>query len=418
MKQKVSSTNMNYKTFHSNVPKNKMRRDILYLFTAFIYISCTTTVQDDSTYDGQLTYLQAQYKHFNAQAPRFFLFGMGNREKYVYKDYKLININNDSIVFTAKNVLNDSIIPSDYCVQIETSEGQIEIKEDEEGIWINKGGELQFLSGQNCHISLPSFNQFKYGKVLRVLHHELLFNIRDSRIYPNILCYEEPFYRDAFMAILCLEKTGNTVLLLPWLSCIKDIYDMQNHEPEADNLGELLYMLSFIPKDSNQILKQNLKKEIELRTIYNDKHQYINGHTDGSNNAEYQTQILKFALQKNGYHDHFTSVPQEEVGDYYDLCWFTLGRSHSRSLGRWCKDLRFNYEDSPFPYLQWARSHYYSNSNAAFNNQRYPLSWEKRGGSAHFEGMGIISTQAVKERICYPHTWTAAEIFLKLYHEQ
>ena len=390
-----------------------MKRDIPFLLTVLICITCTSP-HDDRTYDGQLSHLQTQYRQFDVKAPRFFLFGMGNREKYVYRDYMLININNDSVVFTIKNALRDSIMPSDYCVLIETSEGQIGIKEDEEGIWVSKGGERQLLSGQNCHLNLPSFEQFKYGKVLRVLHHELLFNIRNSRIYPNILCYKEPFYRDAFMATLCIEKTGNTDLLHPWL----EIYDMQNGEAEADNLGELYYMLSFIPKDSNQIFKQLLFKEIEKQTVHKNGYQYIKGHTDGANNAEYQTQILKYAFHKNGNSDHFTSAVKDEAGDYYDLCWFTQGKKHYRSLNRWYQDLRFNYEDSPFPYLQWARSHYYSNNDAAFNNQRYPLSWEKRGGKAHFDGMRIISKQAVKDSICYPHTWTAAEIFLKLYNEK
>ena len=32
--------------------------------------------------------------------------------------------------------------------------------------------------------------------------------------------------------------------------------------------------------------------------------------------------------------------------------------------------------------------------------------------------MRIISVEAVANRICYPHSWTAAEMFLKLYDEK
>lgn len=117
-----------------NLIKIIMKRGLLYFFTALLCISCTTAY-DERTYDGQLSNLQTQYKRINIQAPRFFLFGMGNREKYLYKDYKLINISNDSVAFMAERPLHDSIMPSEYCVLIETSEGQIEIKEDEEGIW-------------------------------------------------------------------------------------------------------------------------------------------------------------------------------------------------------------------------------------------------------------------------------------------
>ena len=394
-----------------------MKKTTLILLIAIIVQACSESY-DFNTYNGQLLALRAQYKHFNTHAPRFFLFGMGNRSKFVYKDFKLTNIENDSVVYSVPNAICDSIMPSEYCVQIKTENEIIEIKEDEKGIWILNKNNKQLLPGKKCIINLPSFNQFKYGKVLKVLHHELLFNIRDHRIFPNILVYKEPFYRDAFMASLCLEITGNTTLLHPWISETTDIYDMQNGEEEPDNLGELLYLLSFLPSNSIQGLKNKLLNEIVEKTIRKDEYLYIKGHTDGADNAEYQTQILKLALQKNGISEDFTNTPTEDSGDYYDLCWFTKGNNHRRTLLRFYQDFRFNFDDSPFPYLQWARSHYYSNYNAAFNLQDYPLSWEKRGGIAHFEGMAIISKRAVEEQICYPHIWTAAEMFLKLYEEQ
>lgn len=381
------------------------------------FVGCKKHSENQS-YTGELAILQSQYKAFNANAPRFFLFGMGNRDKFIYKDFQVTAIDNDSVVLRVENALMDTIMPADYCVIIKTKKGTVKINEDEDGIWITENNYRQQLSPKECHLRLPSFNNFKYGKVLRVLHHELLFNIQNSRIYPNILVYDAPFYRDAFMGALCLEKTGNMHLIESWLLEEKDIYDMQNREAEADNLGEMLYLLSFIPSDSNKILRETLMAEIKKQSIHLGDFLYIKGHTDGSLNAEFQTQILKIAFQKNKMNDNYTNAPESDAGDYYDLCWFTKGPNHSRNIERWYKDLRFNYKDSPFPYLQWARAHYYNNSNAAFNCQQYPLSWEKRGGSAHFDGMHIISNDAVKERICYPHTWTAAEMFLKLYEER
>lgn len=388
-----------------------------FLISIIVCISCCTQDVTDN-YQMQLSNIRSHYKSFDAGAPHFFLFGMGNRDKYVYKDYQLIDIDNDSIIFHAKEAIFDSIIPSKYCVNIGTSEGVITIEEDESGIWINQGKDKKLVNSKECELKLPSFQNFKYGEILRVLHHELLINIKDSRIYPNILVYRKPFFRDAFMAALCLEKTGNTHLIESWLLEEKDVYDMQNGEAEVDNLGEMLYLLSFVPSDSNKILRDSLMAEIEKQTIRQGKFQYIQGHTDGSDNAEYQTQILKYAYKKNKLNDGYTMVPKNVAGYYYDLCWFTQGSNHSRSMERWYKDLHFNYKDSPYPYLQWARAHYFNNTNAAFNCQQYPLSWEKRGDKAHFDGMRIISNKAVEERICYPHTWTAAEMFLKLYEEQ
>lgn len=394
-----------------------MKNIVLFSLLSIIILACSEHTEL-TTYKSQLDELQRQYKTFHAYAPRFFLFGMGNREKFIYKEHCLINIDRDSIVFKANDVISDSIIPDSYMVEIKTKQGLIKIIEDDSSIWIIQDNYRENLSEKKCAINLPSFNGYKYGKVLRVLHHEILINIRDSRIYPNIFVYQEPFYRDAFMASLCLEKTNNTHLIIPWITQINCVYDMQNGEPEVDNLGELLYMLSYIPKDSNLSIRQEVRKQIEQQTIKMGTKIYVKGHTDGSDNAEYQTQILKLALKKNGMKDHFTTTPPEEAGPYFDLCWFTQGSSHKRDLSQLYRDIRFNYEDSPFPYLQWARAHYYDNHQAPFNNQPYPLSWEKRGGSAHFDGMCIISEKASDDRICYPHVWTAAEMFLKLYEER
>ena len=394
-----------------------MKHLTIYVLISFILLGCSKQY-DFSSYEGQLAALQSQYKPFHAHAPRFFLFGMGNRDKFIYKDYKLTSIENHTIISFVDEAISDSIIPDEYRIKIRTKNGVIQIIEDENAVWFIKDGSRKRLSKKTCHLNLPTFDEFKYGKVLRVLHHELLFNIRDSRIYPNIFVYHAPFYRDAFMAALCLERTKNTHLIISWLQNICSIYDMQNREPEADNLGELLYLLSFIPKDYNTVLRHNLLKEIYDKALKKDNYLYIKGHTDGADNAEYQTQILKMALKKNDLEDQFTNPPPQEVGAYYNLCWFTQGSDHIRNLSQLYRDFRFNYEDSPFPYLQWARAHYYNDYKAPFNMQRYPLSWEKRGGSAHFEGMHIISDKAVEERISYPHVWTAAEMFLKLYEER
>lgn len=394
-----------------------MKNIVLFSLLSLFILACSEHTEL-TTYKSQLDNLQRQYKTFHAHAPRFYLFGMGNREKFIYKDCRLINLDKDSIVFKANDVISDSIMPDSYMVEIKTKQGVIQIKEDNSSIWIIHNNYRKNLSEKKCTINLPNFNGYKYSKVLRVLHHEILINIRDSRIYPNIFVYQEPFYRDAFMASLCLEKTNNTHLIIPWINQINCVYDMQNREPEVDNIGELLYMLSYIPKDSNLSMRQEVRKQIEQQTIKMGTNIFVKGHTDGSDNAEYQTQILKLALKKNGMKDHFTTTPPEEAGPYFDLCWFTQGSSHKRDLSQLYRDIRFNYEDSPFPYLQWARAHYYDNHQAPFNNQPYPLSWEKRGGSAHFEGMRIISEKASDDRICYPHVWTAAEMFLKLYEER
>ena len=382
---------------------------LLFLSTTLGY-SCSS---DLVTYSDQLSDLREKCMSYSIGSPRFFLFGMGNRDKYLYKDYQLINIENDSVILSFTDVLSDTIRPSDYRVDIYTKHGKVSIVEDEEGIWMEECNRRDSLHTISCNVKLPSFEDKRYGKILKVLHQEILFNIMDSRLYPNIFVYKKPFLRDAFMGGMCLELTGNIGLLKPWINSIDSVYDMQNHEKESDNLGELLYLLSFIPSDSNIVLRQNLGDEIKYQTIYGDNCKYLNGHTDGNNNAEYQTQILKYALQKNGLKDDYTEAP--ELGFYYNLCWFTKGSNNHRTwrqmYDNWVKGDR----DLAWPYLMWARSHYYNDFNAPWADHDYPLSWEQGGTSAFFEGMHVLSEKAVEDKICYPHVWTAAEMFLKLY---
>jgi len=365
------------------------------------------------TYSDQLSDLRDNYKSYSIGSPRFFLFGMGNRDKYLYKDNQLRLLKNDSVILNFTDVLSDTIRPSDYRVDIFTKHGVVSIVEDEEGIWMEDDNRRDSLHTISCYVELPSFDNKKYGKILKVLHQEILFNIMDSRVYPNIFVYKKPFLRDAFMGGMCLELTGNIDLLKPWINSIDSVYDMQNHEKEPDNLGELLYLLSFIPSDSNVVLRQKLIEEIKRETIYEDNYKYISGHTDGNNNAEYQTQILKYALKKNGLKDDYTEAPV--LGFYYNLCWFTKGCDNHRTwrqmFDNWVKGDR----DLAWPYLMWARSHYYNDFNAPWVDHDYPLSWEQGGTSAFFEGMLVLSEKAVEDKICYPHVWTAAEMFLKLY---
>ena len=70
---------------------------------------------------------------------------------------------------------------------------------------------------------------------------------------------------------------------------------------------------------------------------------------------------------------------------------------------------------SQFPYLQWAVAHSFRDWEVPMSASLYPLSWEMSGEKASFGKMKIIDADAYKHSICFPHTWTAAEMFLYLY---
>ena len=74
-----------------------------------------------------------------------------------------------------------------------------------------------------------------------------------------------------------------------------------------------------------------------------------------------------------------------------------------------------NQGESFFPYLQWAVSHSFKDMMVPVSSSNYPLSWEMCGAKATFDMMRRIAPDAPGHKICFPHMWTAAEMFLYLY---
>ena len=47
-------------------------------------------------------------------------------------------------------------------------------------------------------------------------------------------------------------------------------------------------------------------------------------------------------------------------------------------------------------------------------NLDYPLSWEQKAGKAHYPGLTVLDKGLVKQKLAFPHTCHAAEMFLLL----
>ena len=75
---------------------------------------------------------------------------------------------------------------------------------------------------------------------------------------------------------------------------------------------------------------------------------------------------------------------------------------------------RFNSPD--YPYLDWAWDHFYGENAGLIGSRDYPLSWEAKASQAHYDGMAVLSQEYTDQKICVPHTWHAAEMFLYLLH--
>lgn len=122
---------------------------------------------------------------------RFFLFGMGLRAKFIYRDGKLLDATTGAVVREWK-ISADVILPADYKVALETADGRkLTIREDEEAVWIEEGGARTAIKGMRTALKLPVFAENPHPRVLRVLPQELLVNVTPGRAGTKLLRLSE-----------------------------------------------------------------------------------------------------------------------------------------------------------------------------------------------------------------------------------
>lgn len=326
---------------------------------------------------------------------------MGNRRKFLYKEGLLLDALTGEVVRNW-HVISEKICPSEYSVELMVPDGKsIVITEDEKGIWLDEAGRRIYLSGG--YLKLPSFEGHDQKPLLRALHHEILVNIVQGKPFPNIFVYSNPWYRDAAMMCMCLEKTGNLHLVSDWILGLGEPFDLNNAgNCEPDNLGQALYMISLV-SDSSHLLVGTI-----LRTIPRFKRaNYIIGMTDGTEHPVYQTKWLKFGLRCLLLDDPY-EIP-DIFDSYSSLFWMDYTQDFL-DVPCFSKEARELY-----PYLGWAEAHFHNwTFEMTSTPDKYPLTWEAHASEARYEGMERISKEFVERRICAPHAWHAAEMFLYL----
>jgi hypothetical protein len=335
----------------------------------------------------------------------FFLFGMGNRTKLVYKNGILKNAVTGEI-FKKWNVVKEIIVPPDYSVYLKLTDGNsITIREDEQAVWISDNQGRIAVAGTNTGLKLPDFKQYKYPSVLKVLHQEILINIIDGKPVPNFLTYKVPWRRDGAMMAMCLEATGNINLIKDWALSLEDPYDRNNGgATEADNLGQTLFILSFFT-DKNFPLVGEILKEAGKFEVTDSNGKYIKGKTDYHEVPVYQTKWLKFGLKAFNLTDDY-SIPQIE-DDYSALFWWAYKDSYMQGT-------RDSDNKDKYPYLGWACDNFHGIKTSPISDRDYPLTWEIEASEADYKGMAMIDEKYVASKNSSPHTWHASEVFLYL----
>jgi hypothetical protein len=356
-------------------------------------------------YRQQLELLRNEFSGADMPGVKFFLFGMGNRTKLLYKSGKLINSITGKVVHEWQ-VKSETIIPNDYQVNIETlSAVKVIIFENEKGVFINDKGKETLIAGTETPLLLPAFEEYKYSEVLKELHHEILINIVDSKPLPNYFVYKNPWRRDGAMMAMCLKETGNLGLIRNWALSLNDPYDRNNAgETEADNLGQTLYILSFFT-DKNNTLVAKILEETQKYEVSDGRGKYIKGHTDFHEAPVYQTKWLKYGLKALNLPDDYT-IPMVQ-DDYSVLFWWDYKDSYMPGTID-------TYNIDKYPYLGWACDNFHGKKTSPVSNRDYPLTWEIDASQADYNGMAIVDEIYVTARNSSPHTWHASEVFLYL----
>ena len=337
---------------------------------------------------------------------RYYYFGFGNRRKLLYKQGVLMDIFSEKVLYRFKEE-ESVIIPNLYTVIIKTEDNKyIKIYEDENGVHYKVGNKDSIISGTNKKIKLYDFDNQEYHNIKKVLYGEILFNIKDSKIYPNIIVYNKPWYRDAAITSMVLRQTDNVDLISEWINSIDELYDKNNGVEEPDNLGQVLYLLS-LQENKNYDLINRIEEEAEKNANKNPDGYYIAGKTDFTDQHLYQNLWYKLGIESVGRDYHFDIDKIEE--DHY-------------SKGAWWSDYETSHlknEDSngKYPYLSYAIRHKQKEGNIIVNEELYPLSWEINASEANYNNYSKIFPELQTTKTSPLHTWAAAELLLFILDE-
>lgn len=357
-------------------------------------------------YENQLKNMKNSFMVKNFSLPseklNIFFFGMVDHEKLLYKDGKIIRISDKSEILKV-DYIKELIIPNKYMVVLEDKNGNIhKIYENEKGIYYNNSEKTIALSTGKKVFTLPNFDKYEYSEILNVLYQEILFNIDGDIPKPNIFGYKSAWYRDAMLATMVLEKTNNVDLFYKWVSEIDSIYDYSRSKniQEADNLGELLYIIGAVKVKRADLVSEILKEIKNLK----DEDNTISGMVDGVIQKYYPTALAIWGAQKNNI-DLDLTIPQVDDG-YAKLTWYMSNRVASNN----------NVESKYFPYINWAFYHYSPYTPLYILNENYPLSYEadETQNDIKIESECFISEYYCREKVYLTHMWHASEMFLLL----
>ncbi len=84
-------------------------------------------------------------------------------------------------------------------------------------------------------------------------------NVTTNGPVPNFYVYSRPWFRDGAMMAMAFKETGNLDCIRPWIQCLNEVFDRNNAgETEADNPGQVLYLLSLVSDKNHPLVPKVL----------------------------------------------------------------------------------------------------------------------------------------------------------------
>ncbi len=331
-------------------------------------------------------------------AVRWFVFGRGNRRKLLYRDGRLSDARTGELL-RHWDVVDELIVPPVATILLMLRSGdRVRIVEEEQSLWLTEGPRRETLCAQP--VKLPSFAGQSADLVLKTLHHEILVNLVQGRPLPNLFSPTQPRYREATMVAMVLKTTGNLDLIRDWILGLREPFDSApGGERQADNLGQVLYLVSLVSDRNHPVVNRVLEAIPELR-----RDNYIVGMTDSAEHPVYQTAWLKFGLRALGLEDPF-QVPA--VADPYgSLFWIDFRDAiHNQAT---------DLEKATNPAMAWASDHAQNTHTGALGDRDFPLTWGPAEAANIVPGFKLSLPEYEKKKRAAPNSWHAAEMFLRL----
>ena len=203
---------------------------------------------------------------------------------------------------------------------------------------------------------------------------------------------------------MVLKETNNIDLVENWINSITDIYDLQNKgEKEADNLGELLYILSTSSNPNTELIER-IEAEAEEIATNNPNGYYLYGRTDYGEQFLYQNLWYILVIESVGrtYHFDLNSIPEDA---YSKMAWWSDYE---------IKDKTNTFNDDLYPYLTIGSRHKLGTGTIPLNENLYPLSWEVAATEAKYDNYIGIDNHMCFAKTSPLHSWTASEFILLL----